>query len=79
MYRYFFDTDDGDDFVTDDEGQVLKDLASARTEALEALASIAKDALPKGNRNAMMVSVRDEAGEVLFKATLSLTIEQPIR
>jgi uncharacterized membrane protein len=77
--RYYFDTHDGDDLVADDEGQDLDGLASVRAEALEALASIAKDAVPKANRDAMMISVRDEAGEVVFRATLSLVIEPHIR
>jgi hypothetical protein len=79
MPRYYFDTDDGDHLVTDDEGQKLAGLASVRAEALEALAGIAKDAVPRDNRDAMMVSVRDEASEVVFRATLSLVIEPHIR
>ena len=79
MPRYYFDTHDGGDLVTDDEGQILDGPASVRAEALEALAGIAKDALPRDKGDAMMVSVRDKAGEIVFRATLSLTVEPPIR
>jgi hypothetical protein len=79
MPRYYFDTDDGDHLVTDDEGQELDGLASVRTEALEALAGIAKDAIPKHDRDTLVVSVRDKAGEIVFKAILSLVIESHIR
>jgi hypothetical protein len=75
MPRSFFDTHDGDHLVTDDEGLELDGLASVQAETLAALADIARGAVPKAHREAMIVSVRDEAGQVVFRATLSLKIE----
>jgi hypothetical protein len=43
MARYFFDTDDGDTFVEDDEGQDLPDAEAAREAALAALPGMARD------------------------------------
>ncbi len=74
MPRYFFDTHDGDHLVIDEEGLELDNLAYVRREALSALSDIARDAVPKGPKHAMFISVRDERRNVIFRATLPLNI-----
>ncbi|WP_408903032.1 DUF6894 family protein [Methylobacterium radiotolerans] len=46
MPRYFFDTDDGDDPLHDDEGMDLPDASGARDAAIGALPDMARDKLP---------------------------------
>jgi len=79
MPRYFFDTYDGEIFVPDDQGQELKDLEAARAVAQEELPQMAWDELPDGNQRTFIVSVRDEAGQVVLRAALSLVVEYPSR
>ncbi len=75
MPRYFFDTSDGDRLIPDDEGIEMQDIEAAKAEAQRALADIAKDALPDGEQRTFVVSVRDEAGQVVVRAALSLMVE----
>ena len=75
MPRYFFDTSDGDRLIPDDEGIEMQDIEAAKAEAQRALADIAKDALPDGEQRTFVVSVRDEAGQVVVRAALSLIVE----
>lgn len=72
MPRYFIDTDDNDSFVEDDEGQDLPDVEAARELAQAALPDMARDKIPDGDCRTFCASVRDEAGTVIYKATLSL-------
>jgi hypothetical protein len=55
--RYFFDTYDGQRFISDPEGIELKDINMAKVEAQRALPDLARDALPAGNQNTFIVSV----------------------
>lgn len=75
MSRYFFDTDDGDFRSQDDEGIELSDAEAARLAALDVLPDMARDKLPDGDRRTFSVRVRDEAGAVLYSATLDLVGE----
>ncbi len=75
MPRYFFDTYDGNQFVSDTEGLELKDVDLAKAEAQKALPDLARDALPAGDQKTFIVSVRDEAGQVVLRAALSLIVE----
>jgi hypothetical protein len=75
MPRYYFDSTDGDHHVPDDVGLEFPDLDAAAHEAVQALPDIARDALPDGDRRDFVTNVRDEIGKVLFRATLSLTVE----
>jgi hypothetical protein len=73
MPRYFFDTTDTGLSQTDDEGTELADLEAARGEALAMLGGIARDELPDGD---VIVRIRDDAGSILFTASLSLRVER---
>jgi hypothetical protein len=66
---------DGDHLVTDEDSLEMQDLAAAKAEAQEALGQIAKDALPDSDQRTFVVSVRDEAEEVVARAALSLIVE----
>jgi len=73
--RYFFDTFDGDRLITDSEGIELPDLEQVKAEAQRALPDLARDVLPDGDQKTFIVSVRDEAGQVILRAALSLIVE----
>ncbi|MBM6578602.1 hypothetical protein ILT44_00290 [Microvirga sp. BT689] len=75
MPRYFFDTYDGSRFVPDPEGIDLDSLDMAKAEAQRALPDLARDAIPSNDQNTFIVSVRDEAGQVVLRAALTLIIE----
>jgi len=76
MPRFFFDTFDGSQMVSDEIGLELADLAAAKAEAQKALPDIARDALPASNHATFVVSVRDETGIVVVRAALSLVVEE---
>jgi hypothetical protein len=76
MPRYFFDTDDGESHARDQDGLELSDPWEARDMALAVLPDIARDVIPRGDRRRNIVSiVRDESGEVMYSARLSLSAE----
>ncbi len=75
MPRYFFDTYNGDRFVPDDAGVELENLEAAKAMASRGLVDMAQDDLPDGDQRAFVISVRDEAGEVLLQAALSLVVQ----
>ncbi len=75
MPRYFIDTNDDDVFVEDDEGQDLPDAQAAREAAQAALPDMARDKMPDGEGRTYFACVRDEAGAVIYKATLTLVGE----
>ncbi len=69
MPRYYFDTDDGNRFRRDVIGQDLDGPETARRAALEALADLARDALPEdGDKRLMIVRVRDAEGPVCLES-----------
>jgi hypothetical protein len=73
MPRYFIDTDDDDLAIRDGEGMDFPDLQAARDAAHQALPAMAKQKMPDGERRHFTVSVRDDTGNVLYIATLSLS------
>ncbi len=75
MTRYFFDIDDGERATRDSEGQEFDSREKVRAAAVSALPDIARDELPDGDRREFKVSVRDEAGLYVFRATLALRAE----
>ena len=75
MPRFFFDTYD-ERYVPDQDGLNLKHIEAAKLEAQKALPDLTKDALPGGNHRSFVVNVRDDAGQVVLRAALSLVIEE---
>ena len=76
MPLYYFDIKDGPDGGRDEDGMEFPDLETARATALRTLGEIAKDELPDGDCRDFHISIRDERGAILLKATLSLKVEQ---
>jgi len=79
MPRFFFDTYDGDFFAPDNEGQDLEGIEAAKLQAQEALPNMAEDKLPDGDQRVFVVSVRDEAGQVVLRVSLTLVMLSPPR
>jgi hypothetical protein len=75
MPRFYFDTYDDDRSVPDSQGIVLSDLEEATEEAIKALPDMARDGLPDGDYRDFVVEVRDEAGQRVFRARLTLVVE----
>lgn len=75
MPRYFFDTYNGDNFIPDEAGIELEDIEAAKLAAQAALPEMARDKLPDGDQRVFIVSVRDEAGQVVLRVALSLVVE----
>ena len=76
MPRYFFDVVDGLRSTPDPQGTEFANLEAAREEALATLGEIAKDELPDGDHRDFQISIRDDSGTVLLKATLALRVER---
>jgi hypothetical protein len=76
MPLYFFDTYDGESFMSDDTGVELETPEVARAEAQKFLPEMARESLPDGNHRTFAVSVRSEAGQVLVRMSLSLVVEE---
>ena len=76
MPRFFFDTFDGERLVPDESGIELENIDAAKQEAQHALPDLARDALPATNHRTFVVNVRDEAGQVVLRAALSLVVEE---
>jgi hypothetical protein len=69
--RYFFDIHDRE-FRRDAEGTECADLEAVRREAMGSLPEIARWAIPSdGDTQAFTVLVRDEAGALVYTATLT--------
>ena len=75
MPIYFFDSRDGDTWVRDESGIEVAGLSEARDQATAGLADMAKDSSPNAIHRDMAIEVRDEAGQVLIRASLRLDVE----
>ena len=72
MPLFFFDSDDGDALIRDRQGMVLTNETQARRYALAALADMLRDQVEDGGRRMLLVAVRDQWGDVIYRATLKL-------
>jgi hypothetical protein len=75
MPRYYFDIHDRARSTPDDTGVELDGLEAARQEAARTLGEIARDILPNGDRHDVVIEVKDEAGQRVLVAKLSVSIE----
>jgi hypothetical protein len=73
--RYYFHIAEDGRFIEDEDGQEFSDEHAARKEAIEACASIARDAFIKGTARRIELDVRQENTPVL-KIVISLAIEE---
>jgi hypothetical protein len=72
MTRYYFDTFDGDHTSVDEDGIDCATGQEIQDRAIDALPDLARDELPNGPERLFWVKVRNEAGELIFEATLAL-------
>ena len=72
MPRYYFDVREGARFVPDDEGLDFDDLDAAEREA----AAIGRDQFAKGDARDITIEVRDEHGQRVRTATVSMRIDR---
>lgn len=75
MPRFFFDIHDGEKFTPDRKGLELEGLEAAKDEAKKALPDIVKEEMPDGDRRDFTVDVKDVAGRIVWRVTLSLVVE----
>lgn len=75
MLKFYFDFDDGRSSFKDDEGMEFPSAEAGRTEALKALSEIAKDAIPRGDRQAISAVIRDASGDVVYSAEITVSGE----
>ncbi|MDF3217531.1 hypothetical protein EN962_05530 [Mesorhizobium sp. M7A.F.Ca.CA.001.09.2.1] len=73
MKRYYFDLQNGDGAVPDDDGQLFESREQARAEAIRILQDVAQDEMPDCDFVKITVKVRDEIGGQMFEASLVLT------
>jgi hypothetical protein len=73
---YYFDIDDGRQASCDKQGTEFADFGAVANQAVVVLAEIVRDnRLPSSDHCVSAVSVRNEEGRVIFKATLTLQSE----
>ena len=77
MPRFFFDIHDGEAFTPDRVGLELDGLEAAKAEAKKTLPEIVKDEMPDGDWRDFTVDVKDVAGQIVWRITLSLVVESP--
>jgi hypothetical protein len=77
MPRFFFDIHDGETFTPDREGLELEGLEAAKEEAKKTLSDIVRDEMPDGDRRDFTVDVKNAAGRIVWRVTLSLVVESP--
>ena len=75
MPRYHFDIHDGARFTTDETGVQLDGIKAARQEAARRLAELAQEILPSDDRREVVIEVKDETGQRVLVAKLSVSIE----
>ena len=72
MPKFYFDIDDGTGDSVDTEGCDMKDRVQARSEAMEALYVIGREADPDSDHRDITAIVRDNSDKIIFEARLSL-------
>lgn len=74
MPRFWFDFEDGGPPTIDEDGMDFATAEVAAEEAVAALASLAKDIIPRaGPHKDIAVNMRDEAAQDVFRATISFS------
>ena len=72
MARYYLDIHEGRVLIRDTEGSECTDNIAVRQEAMDTLATIARDVIPTdGDKQAFTVLVRDESNVTVYTATLT--------
>lgn len=73
MNRYFFDLQNGDGPVRDNDGQELGSQAEITREVGRILLDMARDEIPECRRGAVSVVVRDNSGRAVSVANLTFS------
>lgn len=76
--RFFFDTHDGRDGFRDEVGVELPKADDVAHEAFGLLRDLSHHAMPRGE-TVLSTSVRDRDGTVVFRATMTIVIDQDPR
>ena len=72
MPMYFFESDDGDLFVSDDVGSRCADDTAARAVALRALSDMARDKIPDGEQQVFTIRVMNGGHDLIYKGTMTV-------
>lgn len=75
MPKYFFDFQDPQGRIVDDEGVELPSLDAARSEARQTIGEAARSLMAKGAEGRIVVQVRDQRGPVLTVTAEFETVE----
>src|SRR5215204_2941299 len=76
MPRFFFDVREGVRFTPDDDGLEFPNIDAAEHEAAECAAAIGRDLLPKGTARSVTVEVRNQFGQRVITATVTLAVDR---
>lgn len=79
MPRFFFDTYDGEQMLSDVDGVEFAEVEEVREAAVKALPGIARDRLPDGDDMEMWVKVRDADNRPVFEAFLKFSSKWTMR
>ena len=74
--RFFFDVRQGVRFTPDDDGLEFPNIDAAEHEAAECAAAIGRDLLPKGVARSVTVEVRNQHGQRVATATVTLAVDR---
>ena len=77
MPRYYFDVNEGETTILEDpEGVELDGIEAALIKAQSALAGMVRDKIPiDSTRRVRLIVVRDETGQTVLRAGVSLVVE----
>ena len=75
MNRYFFDLDNGDGLLRDEQGTELQSREFVSREIARILLDVARDEIPVADRSVISLVVRDEAGATVSFASLTFNNE----
>ena len=71
MPRFFFETDDGDRTVFDEEGAEYADKEAARAAAISVLPDMAREKMPEGDHRTFTVRVLCKDHNLIYKGTMT--------
>jgi hypothetical protein len=74
MKRFFFDINDGDTGIRDENGVKAASLAEVRAEAVAALPDFLQELSCHENEKRFTISVRDETDHVVLRMTVTIDI-----
>ena len=76
MPRFYFDVREGPIFIKDEEGCEFLSLDEAEQEAIQAVVSMGKDRLTRGDTREVTVEVRDEDQKRVLTVGVHLIIDR---